>query len=179
MSLPQIKDVTETQFGWFCCEGIAERVISFPSDYRSRQRSVKGRIAPVSVPCSHRTNAYNPFFKTSLCGINCLAERKRPCNSANLPNGLIPANTTGRFSFPDRIKSCRIKRLFTLQHPTVDFFFFLNKANFSGDCVGVLAPTTPSPKFKRPSKRLPGGFQQVLAQILQIVAKLNRVRLLW
>lgn len=86
----------------------------------------------MSDPFSRRTNAYNPFFKTSLCGINCVGgKKKRPCNSANLPNDLIPANTSGRYSFPDRIKSCRIKRLTTLQHPTVDFF--LNKANFSGD----------------------------------------------
>lgn len=51
-------------------------------------------------------------------------KKKRPCNSVNLPNDLIPVSTTGRYSFPDRIKSSPIKSLTTLWRLIVDYSFF-------------------------------------------------------
>lgn len=93
-------------------------------------------IAMVSVPSSHGTNAYSPFFEAPLCRINCLGERKGPCCSANLPHDLKPANTTRRYSSPDRIKRRPVKQPTTLRHPTMDLL--LNKARVSGDCAGGL-----------------------------------------
>lgn len=50
---------------------------------------------------------------------------------------LIPANTPGRYSFPDPIQSCCIKCLTTLQHPPVEF-------GFKQSLGGVLLPQLPS-----------------------------------
>lgn len=68
-------------------------------------------------------------------------KKKRSCNSANLLNDLIPANTTGSYPFPDPIKCCRRKHL--THFGILLWILFLNKANFSGDQERVSDPTAP------------------------------------
>lgn len=120
-------------------------------------------IAMVSVPSSHGTNTYSPFFEALLCRINCLRERKGPCCSANLPHDLKPANTTRRYSSPDRIKRRPVKQLTMLRHPTMDLL--LNKARVSGDWFALTPPDftrspTVCPGDSSKSRRRPSREQQ-------------------